>query len=101
MQFTSIFHGCKNDDFQIKYCDIFLISAKNIDRGYMLEPTHEQKYGKYRLISLQNYHFMAFQNLCVMHEHVFVMLLKLYEVISYSCPIEMPAQWHEHRCSGI
>ena len=32
------FHGCKNGNFQMKHCDIFLIFAKNIDRGYTLEP---------------------------------------------------------------
>ena len=40
MQYTSIFHGCKNDNFQMKNCDIFLIFAKNIDCGYTLEPPH-------------------------------------------------------------
>ena len=28
----------KNENFQIKYSDIFLISAQNIDCGYSLEP---------------------------------------------------------------
>ena len=39
MQYTAIFHGCKNDNFQMKivfFC--FLIFAQNIDRGYTLEP---------------------------------------------------------------
>ena len=35
---TAIFHGYKNDNFQMKNCDIFLIFAQNIDRGYTLEP---------------------------------------------------------------
>ena len=35
MQYTVIFHSCKNDNFQIKNCNIF---AQNKDRGYMLEP---------------------------------------------------------------
>ena len=38
MQYTAIFHGCKNDNFQMKNCDIFLIFAHNIDRGYTIEP---------------------------------------------------------------
>ena len=38
MQYTAIFHGCKNDNLQMKNCDIFLIFAQNIDRGYTLEP---------------------------------------------------------------
>ena len=37
MKHTVIFHGCKNDNFQMKNCDIFLIFAQNIDRGYTLE----------------------------------------------------------------
>ena len=40
MQYTAIFHGCKNDNFHMKNCDIFFIFAQNIDRGYMLEPPH-------------------------------------------------------------
>ena len=35
MQYTVIFHSCKNDNFQMKNCDIF---AQNIDHGYTLEP---------------------------------------------------------------
>ena len=38
MQYIAIFHGCKNDNFQMKNCDIFLIFAQNIDCGYSLEP---------------------------------------------------------------
>ena len=37
----AIFHGCKNDNFQMKNCDIFLIFAQNIDRGYTLEHINE------------------------------------------------------------
>ena len=40
MQYSANFHGCKNDDFQMKNCDILLIFAQNIDRGYTLEPLH-------------------------------------------------------------
>ena len=39
MQYTAIFHGCKNDNFQMKICAIFLTFAQNIDCGYRLEPT--------------------------------------------------------------
>ena len=35
---TAISHGCKNDNFQMKNCDIFLIFAQNIDCGYTLDP---------------------------------------------------------------
>ena len=38
VQNTAIFHGCKNDYFQMKIFDIFLIFAQNIDCGYTLEP---------------------------------------------------------------
>ena len=34
MQYTAIFHCCKNGKFQMKICDIFLIFAQNIDCGY-------------------------------------------------------------------
>ena len=38
MQYTAIFHGCKNVHFEMKICNIFLIFAQNIDCGYTLEP---------------------------------------------------------------
>ena len=38
VQYTAIFHGCKNDNFQMKFFDIFLIFAQNVDCGYTLEP---------------------------------------------------------------
>ena len=38
MQYTSIFHGCKNVHFQKNFLNIFLIFAQNIDCGYTLEP---------------------------------------------------------------
>ena len=38
VQYTAIFHDCKNDNFQMKIFDIFLIFAQNIDCGYTLEP---------------------------------------------------------------
>ena len=34
VQYTAIFHGCKNDNFQLKTFDIFLIFAQNIDCWY-------------------------------------------------------------------
>ena len=40
VQYTAIFHGYKNDYFQMKHCNIFLIFAQNIDCGYTLEPSH-------------------------------------------------------------
>ena len=38
MQYIAIFHRCKNENFQMKKVDNFLIFAQNIDRGYTLEP---------------------------------------------------------------
>ena len=38
MQYTAIFNGCKNNNFQMKNSDIFLIFAQNIDCLYTLEP---------------------------------------------------------------
>ena len=40
VQYTVLFHGCKNDNFQMKIFDIFLIFAQNIDCWYTLEPPH-------------------------------------------------------------
>ena len=39
-KYTEIFTTKKNENFQIKNSDIFLISAQNIDCGYSLEPPH-------------------------------------------------------------
>ena len=38
MQYTEIFIGVKNKNFQQKSFDIFLIFVQNIDCGYTLEP---------------------------------------------------------------
>ena len=38
VQYTAIFHGCKNDNFQMNFFYIFLIFAQNIDCRYTLEP---------------------------------------------------------------
>ena len=40
MEYTAIFHDCKNDNFHMINCDIFLMFAQNIDHGYTLEPPH-------------------------------------------------------------
>ena len=40
MQYTAIFNGCKNGNFQMKNCDIFLIFAQNIDCGYPFKLPH-------------------------------------------------------------
>ena len=36
MQYTAIFQGCKNDNFQMKKYDIFHIFAQNIDCAYIV-----------------------------------------------------------------
>ena len=58
VQYIAIFHGCKNDNFQMKIFDIFLIFAQNIDCGYTLEPP-QIKHGHLcnRLNSFQNMYF--------------------------------------------
>ena len=41
------FYHQKNENFQIKNSDIFLISAQNIDCGYSLEPPRRGGSNKY------------------------------------------------------
>ena len=36
VQYITFFYDCKSFNFQIQTCDIFLIFAQNIDRGYNL-----------------------------------------------------------------
>ena len=38
MQYAEIFKDVKKQNFQLKFLDIFLIFAQNIDCGYTLEP---------------------------------------------------------------
>ena len=38
MQYTAIFHSCKNGNFKLKSFDYFLIFAQSIYCGYTLEP---------------------------------------------------------------
>ena len=40
MQYTAIFHGCKNVHFQMNIFNIFLIFAQNIDCWYTLISPH-------------------------------------------------------------
>ena len=39
-EIRQFFTAVKKDNFQLKYCDVFLIFAQNIDCGYTLEPPH-------------------------------------------------------------
>ena len=41
IQYTAIFHGCKNGNYCMKKMDFFLIFAQNKDCGYMLELPRE------------------------------------------------------------
>ena len=46
MLYTTILHGCINDNFQMKNSDIFsFFFAQNIDCGYTLEPPPEPPHG--------------------------------------------------------
>ena len=54
MQPTAIFHSCKNENFQLKFFDIFHILAQNIDCGYTLEPPHLNRLSEAVLTSIHN-----------------------------------------------
>ena len=41
MQYSALFNGCKNDNFQMKNCEIFLILAQNLSEA-VLTSTHNQ-----------------------------------------------------------
>ena len=47
MQYTEIFKVLKNEKFQKKIFDIFLIFAQNIDCGYTLEPPRRGSSNEY------------------------------------------------------
>ena len=47
MQYTAIIYECKNVYFQMKYFNIFLIFAQNIDCGYMLGPPYRGSSNEY------------------------------------------------------
>ena len=47
MKYLVIFQGCKNDNFQMKHCDIILIFAQNIDSAYSLEPPQWGGFNKF------------------------------------------------------
>ena len=53
VQYTAIFHGCKNDNFQMKIFDIFekylRDISQNIDCGYTLEPPQRGGSNEYPL----------------------------------------------------
>ena len=41
MQYTAVFHGCKNVHFQMKIVNIFLFLAQSIDCGYTILWVHK------------------------------------------------------------
>ena len=47
MQYTESFKVVKNENFQKKCSDIFLIFAQKIDCGYTLEPPHRGDFNEY------------------------------------------------------
>ena len=47
MQYKEIFKVVKNEHFQLKNFDIFLIFAENIDCGYTLEPPRRGSSNEY------------------------------------------------------
>ena len=55
MQYTAIFHGCKNDNFRLILFYYFNIFAQNIDCGHTLEPPQ----GKAVLTTTHNLCFRA------------------------------------------
>ena len=55
-KYTAIFHGYKNGNFQMKKCDILLIFAQNIDRGYTLEPPHWRRGKKINVSRNRNWY---------------------------------------------
>ena len=40
IQYNDTFYGCKNEKFQMKKLNLFVIFARNRDCGYSLEPPH-------------------------------------------------------------
>ena len=52
VQYTTIFHGCKNDNFQMIFFYIFLIFAQNINCGYTLEPPQRGGSNEYHNLCL-------------------------------------------------
>ena len=68
MQYTAFFKVVKMNNFLIKNYDIFLVFAKNIDRGYTLE-NNVYPYKP------QFYHIQVGCKGCKLHGHVIMMLL--------------------------
>ena len=89
--YTVTFHGCKNDNFSIKNCDIFLLFAQSINRGYTLEPplyitrTYEPCHEKTSLLHMRKQrrsHGEADQRLCFRYTDGTIPLLPKSEISS-------------------
>ena len=60
MQYTEIFKVVKNENFQWKFFDIFLIFAQNIDCGYTLEPPRRYPQSMFRSKNKKNRYTPAY-----------------------------------------
>ena len=76
MQYTAIFHGCKNDKFQIKTGYIFLIFALTIN---VLSKNKKN----ITCFHLKIVIFTALKNLSIVHRRVFVMTRARAESFSF------------------
>ena len=76
MQYTAIFHGCKNSNFQMKICDSFLIFAQNTEA--VLTSTHDlcfrAKISKNAYPCKPKFYYIKWGvRGCTLHGHVFMM----------------------------
>ena len=92
VQYTAIFHGCKNVNFHLKKYDFFLhIFAQNKDCWYSLEPPHLGRsnvypqsmfWAKKKKNDLKNYLkiniFTAVKYCCILHGRVCVMISEFF-----------------------
>ena len=75
MQYTAIFHGCKNVNFQMK---IFNIFAQNIDLGYTLEPPQRGGSNEYPQSMVFFFLFLLWFNVLVNNFSVMLRLSHLF-----------------------
>ena len=71
---------------------IFLISSKNIDCGYSLEPPRlcfEQKYEKYQNFSSEKFHFLVVKFSVYLNRRVFVIKSLVFVIVLYLPICEM------------
>ena len=75
VQYTAIFHSCKNLNFQLKKCVIFLTFAQNIDCWYteaVLTSTHNQcfKSKSKKKVYPSKPQFYYIKAVCILYGHV-------------------------------